>query len=32
VEISSKAAGKESIDLNFVDVVEQRSGKQLQQC
>ena len=32
MEISSKTAGKERIDLNFVDVVEQRSGKQLQQC
>ncbi len=32
MKIRSKTAGKDRIDLNFVDVVEQRSGKQLQQC
>jgi len=32
VEIITKTAKKERIDPNFVDVVQRRSGKQLQQC
>ncbi len=32
MEISTKTAQKERVEANFVDVVQQRSGKQLQQC